>query len=153
MQVRVTDSAFDPHAEAAAFAKGRTGAGALVSFVGYCRDATAGRAVSELYLDHYPGFTEAEVARLAEEVGGRFDLVDLLVIHRVGAVAPGEAIVLVATLATHRAEAFAAASALMDYLKTDAPLWKKETGPDGTRWVEPTAKDHARRAALAKVTS
>ncbi len=152
MQTKVIDSAFDPHAEAAAFAKGRTGAGALVSFVGYCRDETAGRTVNELYLDHYPGFTEPEVARIASEIAGRFDLVDLLVIHRVGSVAPGEAIVLVATLAAHRAEAFAAASALMDYLKTDAPLWKKETGPDGTRWIEPTDKDHARRAVLEKVT-
>lgn len=152
MQVRVTDSAFDPHAEAASFAKERTDAGALVSFVGYCRNATAGRAVSELYLDHYPGFTEPEITRIAKEVGARFDLVDLLVIHRVGAVCPGDAIVLVATLAAHRAEAYAAASALMDYLKTDAPLWKKETGPDGTRWIEPTAKDRARRAALEKVT-
>jgi molybdopterin synthase catalytic subunit len=153
MQVRITESAFDPHAEAASFAEGRSDAGALVSFVGYCRDATAGRAVSELYLDHYPGFTEPEIARIAEDVGDRFDLKDLLVIHRVGAVAPGEAIVLVATLAAHRAEAFAAASALMDYLKTDAPLWKKEAGPDGTRWIEPTSEDHARRAAIEKVTS
>ena len=152
MQVRITDSAFDPHAEAASFAEARKDAGALVSFVGYCRDATAGRAVSELYLDHYPGFTEPEIARIAESVCDRFDLIDLLVIHRVGAVAPGDVIVLVATLAAHRADAFAAASALMDYLKTDAPLWKKETGPDGTRWIEPTAKDHARRAALEKVT-
>ena len=153
MQVRVTDSMFDPHAEAAAFAAGRKDAGALVSFVGYCREATGGRAVDELYLDHYPGFTEPEIARIAESVRSRFDLIDLLVIHRVGAVAPGDAIVLVATLATHRAEAFAAASTLMDYLKTDAPLWKRETGPDGTRWIEPTAQDHARRAALEKVTS
>ena len=75
-----------------------------------CRDATEGRAVSELYLDHYPGFTEPEIARIAESVRDRFDLVDLLVVHRVGAIAPGEAIVLVATLAAHRAEAFAAAS-------------------------------------------
>jgi molybdopterin synthase catalytic subunit len=123
-----------------------------VSFVGYCRDATAGRSVRELYLDHYPGFTEPEIARIAASVRDRFDLVDLLVIHRVGALVPGDAIVLVATLAAHRAEAFAAASELMDYLKTDAPLWKKETGPDGTRWVEPTATDHARRAAREKVT-
>jgi molybdopterin synthase catalytic subunit len=153
MQVTVTDRAFDPHAEAASFANGRTVAGALVSFVGYCRDTTAGRAVNELYLDHYPGFTEPEIARLAEDVGGRFALVDLLVIHRVGAVAPGEAIVLIAALAVHRAEAFAAASALMDYLKTDAPLWKKETGPDGARWIQPTAADHKRREAAEKEMS
>ena len=153
MQVRITESAFDPHAEAASFAEGRKDAGALVSFVGYCRDTTCGRAVSELYLDHYPGFTEPEIARIAKDVGDRFDLIDLLVIHRVGAVSPGDAIVLVAALSAHRAEAFAAASELMDYLKTDAPLWKKETGPGGTRWIEPTAKDHARRAALEKVTS
>src|SRR5688572_33403347 len=116
MQVKITDRAFDPHAEAASFAAGRTEAGALVSFVGYCRDATAGRSVRELYLDHYPGFTEPEIARIAASVRDRFDLVDLLVIHRVGALVPGDAIVLVATLAAHRAEAFAAASELMDYL-------------------------------------
>lgn len=150
MQVRITDRAFDPHAEAASFAGGRKDGGALVSFVGYCRDETAGRGVGELYLDHYPGFTEPEIARIAESVRDRFDLIDLLVIHRVGAVAPGDAIVLVAALSTHRAEAFAAASALMDYLKTDAPLWKKETGPDGARWIEPTPADRARREAAEK---
>lgn len=153
MQVRITEGAFDPHAEAASFAEGRTDAGALVSFVGYCRGTTAGHAVSELYLDHYPGFTEPEIARIAASVRDHFDLIDLLVIHRVGAVAPGDAIVLVAALSVHRAEAFAAASALMDYLKTDAPLWKKESGPDGTRWIEPTSEDRARRAAVEKVTS
>ncbi|HVV28758.1 MAG TPA: molybdenum cofactor biosynthesis protein MoaE [Rhizomicrobium sp.] len=147
MIVRVVQDAFDPQAEAAAFTAGRDDAGALVSFVGYCRAATDGVAVDSLHIDHYPGFTEKEIARLARETGERFACADLLVVHRVGTVRPGEAIVLVAALATHRGSAFDAVRILMDYLKTDAPLWKKETGPEGARWIEPRAEDRARRAA------
>lgn len=147
MDVRVIAHPFDPQAECAAFAGARPDAGALVSFVGTCRDETAGRAVSALTITHYEGFTQKEIARLANEVAARFGIGDLLVIHRIGAIAPGEAIVLVAALSVHRAAAFEAVRVLMDYLKTDAPLWKKETGPDGARWIEPRAEDHARRAA------
>jgi molybdopterin synthase catalytic subunit len=89
---------------------------------------------------HNPG------ARLAEETARRFDCPDLLVMHRVGVIHPGEAIVLVAALSAHRANAFKAVETLMDLLKTDAPLWKKESGPQGARWIEPRAEDHARRA-------
>lgn len=146
MQVRIVQEAFDPQAETAAFAAGRDDAGALVSFVGLCRGATEGLGVRELRIDQYPGFTQKEIARLAEQVGRRFDCPDLLVVHRVGPILPGEAIVLVAALSTHRGNAFEAVRVLMDYLKTDAPLWKKETGPDGARWIEPRTQDYARRA-------
>jgi len=145
LDIRITQRVFDPQAEIAAFTAGRDDAGALASFVGYCRASTDGVAVNELRIDHYPGFSEKEIARLAEETARRFDCPDLLVIHRVGVIRPGEAIVLVAALSIHRASAFDAVRILMDYLKTDAPLWKKETGPGGARWIEPRAEDHARR--------
>lgn len=147
MQVRIVDTAFDPQAETASFVAGRDDAGALVSFVGLCRSQTDGVDVKELRIDQYPGFTEKEIARLAEDVSQRFDCPDLLVVHRVGAIRPGEAIVLVAALAPHRGNAFEAVRILMDYLKTDAPLWKKESGRQGVRWIEPRAQDHARRAS------
>jgi molybdopterin synthase catalytic subunit len=150
MQVRVTPEAFDPQREVAAFTAGRDDAGALVSFVGYCRGANNGVAVQELRIDHYPGFTEREISRLAEEVSRRFACPDLLVIHRVGPIRPGEAIVLVAALSAHRNDGFEAVRVLMDYLKTDAPLWKKETGPAGARWIEPRPEDRARRMQAEK---
>ena len=146
MRVRVTAEAFDPQAEVAAFTAGRHDAGALVNFVGTCRAKTGDVVVEELRIDHYPGFTEKEIARLAAETAKRFDCPDLLVVHRIGVIRPGEAIVLVAALSIHRANAFKAVESLMDYLKTDAPLWKKESGPQGARWIEPRAEDHARRA-------
>jgi molybdopterin synthase catalytic subunit len=146
MHIRVTAESFDPQAELAVFTAGRRDVGALVSFVGTCRAKTGDVAVEELRIDQYPGFTEKEIARLAGESAARFDCPDLLVVHRVGVIRPGEAIVLVAALSIHRANAFKAVETLMDTLKTDAPLWKKESGPDGARWVEPRAEDHARRA-------
>lgn len=150
MQIRLLEDPLDPQTETARFAAGRDDAGALVSFVGLCRAATDGAAVKELRIDHYPGFTEKEIARLAEETARRLDCPDLLVVHRVGIIRPGEAIVLVAALSVHRANAFEAVRVLMDYLKTDAPLWKKETGPSGARWIEPRAQDHARRKQAEK---
>ena len=146
MQIRLTDQPFDPQREEAAFAAGRGQMGALVSFVGLCRDSNDGAAVRELHIDHYAGFTEKEIARLAQDVAARFACPDILVVHRVGNIVPGEAIVLVAALSHHRANAFDAVRVLMDYLKTDAPLWKKETGVQGARWIEPRAEDRARRA-------
>lgn len=150
MIVRVVQDAFDPHAETASFVLGRDDVGGLASFVGYCRAATEGVAVSELRIDYYPGFTEREITRLAQDIFQRFGCLDLLVIHRVGLIRPGEAIVLVAALATHRGNAFVAVQVLMDYLKTDAPLWKKESGPAGAHWIEPRAEDHARRQQAGK---
>ena len=150
MDVRIVSRAFDPQAEVAAFAAGRDDAGALVSFVGTCRAGTGGVAVDELRIDHYPGFTEKEIARLAEETSRRFDCPDLLVVHRVGSIRPGEAIVLVAALSTHRSDAFEVVRILMDFLKTDAPLWKRESGPQGARWIEPRSEDYARRKEAEK---
>jgi molybdopterin synthase catalytic subunit len=146
MTVRVVETPFDPGAEIAAFNTAHDHAGALATFTGYCRAATGGRAVGSLYIEQYPGFTQREIERLAEDVAKRLGTLQLLVVHRCGLIQPGEAIVLVAAMAAHRAEAFDAVRILMDYLKTDAPLWKKETGPDGARWIEPTREDHDRRA-------
>lgn len=145
MRVIVTSAPFSPEAELAGFA--HADAGAMASFVGTCRTGSNGFRVERLELEHYPGFTEAEIGRLADEIVRRHGLIDLILIHRVGAIAAGEAIVLVAALSAHRAAAFAAVSELMDRLKTDAPIWKKEIGPDGARWIEPTAEDRIRRAA------
>jgi molybdopterin synthase catalytic subunit len=153
MQVRLTDRPFDPQREQAAFTEGRADMGALVSFVGLCRDSSDGGAVRELLIEHYAGFTEAEIGRLAGDVGLRFDCPDILVVHRVGTIMPGEAIVLVAALSRHRAGAFEAVRVLMDYLKTDAPLWKKETGADGARWIEPRGEDRLRRAEAEREIS
>ncbi len=125
-------------------------AGALASFVGYCRTASSNGAVNQLELDHYPGFTEAEVSRLAHSVAARHNLLDLVVIHRIGVIPAKAPIVLVAALSSHRAEAFAAVVEMMDCLKTDAPFWKRETGPEGSRWIEPTTSDYARRAEHSK---
>jgi molybdopterin synthase catalytic subunit len=146
LQIRVTAEAFDPSAEIGGFIRGRRDAGALASFVGYCRDQSHGRKVAELYIEHYPGFSEKEITRLARETARRQATLDLMVVHRVGRIQPGEPIVLVAALHAHREQAFEAVRLLMDYLKTDAPLWKKEAGPDGARWIEPTEHDQARRA-------
>lgn len=146
MRIVVTPNAFLPEQEVAHFAAAARGdAGALATFVGYCR-AQAGE-VTQLELDHYPGFTEAEMRRMAEAVMARHDLIDLLVIHRVGGIPAGEPIVLVAALSAHRAAAFKAVEELMDRLKTDAPFWKREAGPAGARWIEPTDEDRGRRAA------
>lgn len=150
MQVRIVREVFDPQAEIAVFTAGRDDVGAVVSFVGLCRAASDGAVVQELRIVDYPGFSEKEISRLMGEVSIRTDCPDLMVMHRVGAIRPGEAIVLVAALAVHRANAFEAVRVLMDYLKTDAPLWKKEICPQGGRWIEPRADDHARRAQAGK---
>lgn len=143
--IRVATAPFVAERELAAFSAGRTDAGALASFVGLCR--AEGGAVATLELDYYPGFTESEIARIAAEAKSKFDVLDLLVIHRAGVIAPGEPIVLVAALSAHRKAALAAVDFLMDYLKTSAPFWKRETGPGGERWIEPTQDDYAARDA------
>lgn len=148
IRVAITEQRFSPDAELSSFAADRGGdAGALVNFVGYCRADSDHGAVERLELDHYPGFTEARVRDLSVRTAELYGLSNLLVIHRVGVILPGEAIVLVAALSAHRASAFAAVSELMDYLKTDAPIWKREVGADGARWIEPTETDRARRKA------
>lgn len=130
----------DAGARINAFMDGRTDAGACVSFTGLVRDATDSARVAELALDHYPGFTEAALEALTKRARTKWSVNDILLIHRVGPMRPGETIVLVAAASAHRHEAFEAARFLMDALKTDAPIWKKETAPDGSaRWIEPPA--------------
>lgn len=144
--IRVQADPFDPNAALAAFQRAHPGAGALASFVGLVR----GAGVRTLTLDHYPGFTEAEIERIEADARARFDVVDTLVIHRHGPMAPGEAIVLAAALSRHRKAALACVDYLMDRLKTDAPFWKRETTEQGDAWIEPRADDYAARAAWEK---
>jgi len=141
MTVRLQTELFDPGALLTGFCQGRDATGAVVSFTGIARGEAG--AVTALELEAYPGFTDAEITRIGQAASARFSLHDLLIVHRVGPIAPGEAIVFVATAAAHRREAFEAADHLMDYLKSRAPFWKKEHGPDGARWVEPTDRDRA----------
>jgi len=139
--IRLTEEAFDPGALLSGFCQGRAEVGAVASFTGLAR-AEAG-ATRILELEAYPGFTESEIARIADQARERFALADLLILHRIGRIAPGQPIVFVATASAHRREAFEACDFLMDYLKSRAPFWKKEHGPDGERWIEPRAQDHA----------
>ena len=139
MTVRLTRDPFEPGAELTGFCAGRTETGAVASFVGIAR-GEGGKATA-LELQAYPGFTEREIGRMADDATRRFGLADVLIIHRHGPIAPGEAIVMVACASAHRREAFQACDFLMDYLKSRAPFWKKEHGPGGARWVEPTARD------------
>ena len=142
MTVRVQTEPFDGGALLSAFSEGRTHSGGIVSFTGLARSVTDGSAVSTLELDAYPGFTEPAIAGMEAEARQRFPVQDLLIVHRYGPIAPGEAIVFVAAAAEHRRAAFEAADFLMDYLKTRAPFWKKESGPDGERWIEPRPSDY-----------
>jgi molybdopterin synthase catalytic subunit len=139
--ITLTDQAFDPGAALTAFSADRAESGAVASFLGLAR-GEAGQATA-LELEAWPEFTGPEIEKMAEAARERFSLHDVAVIHRVGEIAPGEAIVMVMTAAAHRREAFEACDYLMDYLKSRAPLWKKEHGPGGARWVEPTARDLA----------
>lgn len=145
MRLSVQEASFDLGAESQAFAAGAAGAGAVVTFTGIVRDN--GGALSAMEIEHYPGMTEKAIAAIMDEAAGRWALVDALVIHRFGRLAGGEMIMMVATAAPHRADAFAAAEFLMDYLKSRAPFWKKELGPEGAAWV--AAKD-ADEAALLR---
>lgn len=137
MRVAVQSAAFDVGAEVSAFTARVRGAGAVVSFTGLVRDE--GGQLSGMEIEHYPGMTEKAIAGIVEEAVRRWSLADALVIHRYGRLGPGEAIMMVATAAPHRGDAFAAAEYLMDYLKSRAPFWKKEIGADGSEWV--AAKD------------
>ena len=141
--IRLTDQPFDPGAQLTAFSQGRTETGAIASFTGIARAEKGSTAILEL--EAYPGFTEAEIGKIADQARARFSLHDLAILHRVGKIAPGEPIVFVATAASHRRAAFEACDFLMDYLKSKAPFWKKAHGPQGERWIEPTAQDHADR--------
>ena len=139
--VRVQREDFDIAAEIGVLRRGNPGIGAIASFIGLVRDVNEGDQVSEMVLEHYPGMTEKALEGIIEEAKGRFDLIDVLVVHRVGRLRPLDQIVLVITASAHRGEAFAACEFVMDYLKTRAPFWKKEQTPDGTRWVDARGSD------------
>lgn len=145
MSVRVQDADFDVSAEIAELTRGDTGIGAVATFIGKVRGESAGTALSTMALEHYPGMTEAELSRIEGEAGRRFALSASRIVHRIGALQPGDNIVLVITCAGHRGDAFAACEFLMDYLKTRAPFWKKETDESGEgRWVDARECDDTR---------
>ena len=145
-EVRVERDDFDAGREIARLRAGNPRIGAIASFIGVVRDANEGDAVAELTLEHYPGMTEKALAKIVAEARDRWDVMDTLVIHRIGAMKPTDQIVLVVVTSAHRGEAFAACEFLMDYLKTRAPFWKKERTPEGERWVEARASDDAAAA-------
>lgn len=144
--IRVQREDFDVGLELRQLVGGRTDIGALVTFTGLVRGEEAGEPITRLVIEHYPGMTEAELARVEAEALARWPLTASLVIHRYGELAPGDTIVLVAAASTHRQAAFEAAAFMMDYLKTEAPFWKKELRASGGQWVE--ARDSDERRAM-----
>jgi molybdopterin synthase catalytic subunit len=146
-RVEIREGDFDLAAEVAALREGDGGVGAVVAFVGTVRDRNDAAAVASLELEHYPGMTEAAIEAMVDEAVRRFEIRAVRVVHRVGVLAPMAQIVLVAVTAAHRGRAFQACEFLMDYLKTQAPFWKKEAGPEGVRWVDARVADDA---ALAR---
>lgn len=143
--IRIQESDFDVAREIASLSAGRNDIGAVVTFTGICRGSEDGADIAALTLEHYPGMAEAEIARHAETAMARWPVTGIRVVHRVGRITPGENIVLVVTASKHRHAAFEAAEFLMDYLKANAPFWKRVDSPDGTSWVE--ARDHDDAAA------
>jgi molybdopterin synthase catalytic subunit len=143
--IRIQEADFDVAQEISALTKGRTDIGAVVSFSGICRGSENDEPIAALTLEHYPDMAEAEIARHAETALSRWPLTGVSVIHRVGRIVPGENIVLVVTASAHRQAAFQAAEFLMDYLKANAPFWKREESAAGTSWVE--ARHHDDDAA------
>ena len=137
MRLSVQEAAFDAGAELNAFSAMVAGAGAVVSFTGIVRDSDG--TLQAMEIEHYPAMTQAAIADIAAQAQTRWDLADVLVIHRYGRLEPGAQIMMVATASRHRVAAFEAAEFLMDYLKSRAPFWKKEIGRDGSTWV--AAKD------------
>jgi molybdopterin synthase catalytic subunit len=148
-QVRVQQEDFDLSTEVARLRADNPAVGAVVTFVGAVRDMNEGASVAAMELEHYPGMTEQSLERIVEQACARWPLSGALVIHRVGPLLPMEQIVLVACSAAHRGEAFAACEFIIDYLKTDAPFWKKEQTPDGARWVDARVTDETAMAKWA----
>jgi len=142
-RVRVQQEDFDLGRELEALTRGRNDVGAVASFVGLVRKASDGTPIRGMTLEHYPGMTEKALEDICDQAGGRWDLQDVVVIHRVGALLPGDRIVMVGVASAHRGEAFAACEFIMDYLKTRAPFWKKEDTAAGSRWVEARGSDDA----------
>lgn len=143
MTVRVQAGDFDVGAEMAAMRGGNPKIGAIASFVGVVRDLNEGAAVAEMTLEHYPGMTEKALEKIVDEAKARWEIYNVLVVHRVGTLKPTDQIVMVMVASAHRGEAFQACEFLMDYLKTRAPFWKKEATPQGGRWVEARGTDDA----------
>jgi molybdopterin synthase catalytic subunit len=146
LPVRVQTQDFDIGAELAALRAGDARVGAVASFIGTVRDVNEGAGVATMTLEHYPGMTEKALEEICAQARGRWDICDILVIHRCGELKPLDQIVLVAVTSAHRGEAFAACEFVMDYLKTRAPFWKKEVTPQGARWVESRDADDAAAA-------
>jgi molybdopterin synthase catalytic subunit len=142
MQIRVQSDRFDSGAEVNAFSRIQPDVGAIVTFTGIVRD-TAARDLKVMEIEHYPGMTERAITNIVQEAMARWSLMDCLVIHRHGTLAPGEPIMMVATAAAHRADAFASADFLMDYLKSRAPFWKKEITAEAADWVAAKPDDEA----------
>lgn len=145
--VSIQTQDFDLSAEVAALRAGDLGVGAVCSFVGTVRDLGGDQSVELMELEHYPGMTEAAIQRMIDEAAQRFDIRGVRVIHRVGPLAAADQIVLVAVSSAHRGQSYQACEFLMDYLKTQAPFWKKEHTPTGAHWVDARASDDA---ALAR---
>ena len=146
MTIRVQTEDFDLGAELCNLRLSNPSIGALVSFVGQVRDMNSGDAINTLTLEHYPEMTQKALAAIEVDAKTRWDVVDTLIIHRVGTLQPLDQIVLVAVTSAHRGEAFKVCEFIMDYLKTSAPFWKKETTNQGERWVEPKLSDDAAKA-------
>ena len=146
-RVSIQTEDFDLSAEVARLRANKKGVGAVCTFVGTVRDRNDGQSVSTMELEHYPGMTEKAIEQMIDEAHRRFDILGARVIHRVGLLQPLDQIVLVAVTSAHRGESFQACEFLMDYLKTQAPFWKKEQTPEGARWVDARVSDDA---ALAK---
>ena len=143
MTVKVQVEDFDLTTEIAALRQANPKVGAVACFIGAVRDLNEGESVSAMELEHYPGMTEKALEAIVAEARKRWPIADALVIHRYGRLAPTDQIVLVAVATAHRGDAFAACEFMMDYLKTAAPFWKKESVPGGSRWVEARDHDHA----------
>ncbi len=150
MTVRVQPADFDVAREIAALRAGDARVGAVASFVGTVRDVNGAAAVATMTLEHYPGMTEKALEAIVAEARVRFDILDALVIHRVGTLQPADQIVLVAVTSAHRGDAFDACRFVMDYLKTRAPFWKKEQTAEGARWVDARVSDDAAAARWAR---
>ena len=140
-RVRVQSEDFDVGKELDALTRGRKDVGGLASFVGLVRDANDGHSISGMTLEHYPGMTEKALEDICAQAAAKWKVLDAVVIHRVGPLVPGDRIVMVGVASAHRGDAFAACEFIMDYLKTQAPFWKKERTGAGTRWVDARAAD------------
>ena len=140
-RITIQTADFDLSAEVAALRAGDPGVGAVAAFVGTVRDRSDGQGVSAMELEHYPGMTEQAIQAMIDDAMVRFDIFGVRIIHRVGTLQPQDQIVLVAVTSAHRGQAFQACEFLMDYLKTQAPFWKKEHTPEGARWVDARISD------------